>query len=69
MWVGSFGRCGMTTNRLREFKSFAEANAIMHEIEEFFEKTPADEVVENWLDSEYHRIFVTYMYPDVTKVN
>jgi len=54
MWGGSFGRSGMTTNRIREFKSFAEAN---------------DEAVENWLDSEYHRIFVTYMYPDVTKVN
>lgn len=51
-----------------EFKSFAEADAVMHEIEEFFDRTPADEVVENWLDSEYHRIFVTYMYPDVTKV-
>lgn len=52
-----------------EFKSNAEADAVMHEIEEFFERTPQDEVVENWLDSEYHRIFVTYMYPDVTKVN
>jgi hypothetical protein len=51
-----------------EFKSFAEADAVMHEIEEFFDRTPADEVVENWLDSEYHRIFVTYMYPDVTEV-
>lgn len=65
---GSHGGCGMTSNRTVEFKSFAEADATMHEIEEFFESTPADEVVENWLDSEYHRIFVTYMYPDVTKV-
>ena len=69
MWDGSFGRCGMTTNRVREFKTIEEADAIMHEIEEFFQRTPNDEVVENWLDSEYHRIFVTYMYPDVTKVN
>lgn len=59
----------MTTNRVREFKTIEEADAIMHEIEEFFQLTPTDEVVENWLDSEYHRIFVTYMYPDVTKVN
>lgn len=59
----------MTTNRYMEFKSDAEADAVMHEIEEFFERTLQDEVVENWLDSEYHRIFVTYMYPDVTKVN
>ena len=69
MWGGSFGRYGMTTNRVMEFKSFAEADATMHEIEEFFQRTPNDEVVENWLDSEYHRIFVTYMYPDVTKIN
>jgi len=68
MLAGSFGRYGMTSNRLTEFKSFAEANAVIKEIEEFFDCTPADEAVENWLDSEYHRIFVTYMYPDVTKV-
>lgn len=24
---------------------------------------------ENWLDNEFNRIFVTYTYPDVTKVN
>ena len=58
----------MTSNRTVEFKSFAEADAVIQEIEEFLERTPTDEVVENWLDSEYHRIFVTYMYPDVTKV-
>jgi hypothetical protein len=40
----------------------------MKEIEEFFTSDISDEVVENWLDSEYHRIFVTYVYPDVTKV-
>jgi hypothetical protein len=28
-----------------------------------------DESVENWLDSEFNRIYVTYAYPDVTKVN
>jgi len=27
------------------------------------------EDVEPWLDSEFNQIFVTYMYPDVTKVN
>jgi hypothetical protein len=69
MLDGSYVRCGMTETRYREFKSNSEADAVMHEIEEFFECTPQDEVVENWLDSEYHRIFVTYMYPDVTKVN
>lgn len=24
---------------------------------------------ENWLDNEFNRIFVTYTYPDVTKVH
>jgi hypothetical protein len=28
-----------------------------------------DSSVENWLDSEFNRIYVTYAYPDVTKVN
>jgi len=28
-----------------------------------------DETTENWLDSEFNRIYVTYAYPDVTKVN
>jgi hypothetical protein len=28
-----------------------------------------DTSVENWLDSEFNRIYVTYAYPDVTKVN
>jgi hypothetical protein len=28
-----------------------------------------DNSVENWLDSEFNRIYVTYAYPDVTKVN
>jgi hypothetical protein len=27
------------------------------------------EDTEKWLDSEFNRIFVTYMYPDVTKIN
>jgi hypothetical protein len=27
------------------------------------------EDVEPWLDSQFNQIFVTYMYPDVTKVN
>jgi hypothetical protein len=28
-----------------------------------------DDDVEDWLDSEFNRIYVTYAYPDVTKVN
>lgn len=58
----------MTNSRLTEFKSTEEENKKMQEIEEFFNRDIKDEVVESWLDSEYHRIFVTYVYPDVTKV-
>ena len=32
------------------------------------EKHAIDEE-ENWLDNEFNRIFVTYTYPDVTKVH
>lgn len=56
------------TNRTMEFKSDEEIDNKMKEIEEFFQQDINDEVVESWLDSEYHRIFVTYVYPDVTKV-
>jgi hypothetical protein len=51
-----------------EFKTDEEIDNKMKEIEEFFQQDINDEVVESWLDSEYHRIFVTYVYPDVTKV-
>jgi hypothetical protein len=27
------------------------------------------EETEKWIDSEFNRIFVTYMYPDVTKIH
>jgi hypothetical protein len=58
----------MNDDRLLEFKSMKDIDSKMKEIEEFFTSDISDEVVENWLDSEYHRIFVTYVYPDVTKV-
>lgn len=58
----------MTDNRTMEFKTDEEIDNKMKEIEEFFQQDINDEVVESWLDSEYHRIFVTYVYPDVTKV-
>lgn len=58
----------MNDDRLLEFKSMKDIDNKMKEIEEFFTSDISDEVVENWLDSEYHRIFVTYVYPDVTKV-
>lgn len=58
----------MTDNRTVAFKTDEEIDNKMKEIEEFFQQDINDEVVESWLDSEYHRIFVTYVYPDVTKV-
>jgi hypothetical protein len=58
----------MTNKRITEFKTYSEVDQKLKEIDEFFNRDIKDEVVENWLDSEYHRIFVTYVYPDVTKV-
>jgi hypothetical protein len=55
-------------NRTVTFKNMHEVVKKMEEIDEFFNKDISDEAVENWLDSEYHRIFVTYVYPDVSKV-
>lgn len=58
----------MNNNRITEFKTYKELDDKMKEIDEFFNQDITDEVVESWLDSEYHRIFVAYMYPDTTKV-
>jgi hypothetical protein len=55
-------------NRTVTFKNMQEVTKKMEEIEEFFSRDISEEVVEDWLDSEYHRIFVTYVYPDLTKV-
>lgn len=59
--------CGME-NRTVIFKDMKEVTKKMEEIEEFFSRDISEEVVEDWLDSEYHRIFVTYVYPDLSKV-
>jgi hypothetical protein len=55
-------------NRTVTFKNMQEVTKKMEEIEEFFSRDISEEVVEDWLDSEYHRIFVTYVYPDLSKV-
>ena len=55
-------------NRTVTFKNMQEVDKKMKEIEEFFSRDISEEVVEDWLDSEYHRIFVTYVYPDLSKV-
>lgn len=38
-------------------------------ISEFKKLQGFDKTQEDWLDSEFNKIFVTYMYPDVTKIN
>lgn len=38
-------------------------------ISEFKKLEGFDKTQEDWLDSEFNKIFVTYMYPDVTKIN
>lgn len=55
-------------NRTVTFKNMQEVTKKMEEIEEFFSRDISEEVVEDWLDSEYHKIFVTYLYPDLSKV-
>jgi hypothetical protein len=37
-------------------------------VEEHITSNDLDEL-ESWIDNEFHRIYVTYAYPDVTKVN
>lgn len=55
-------------NRTITFKTDREISDKIKEIEEFFSRDISEEAVENWLDSEYHRIFITYVYPDLSKV-
>ena len=38
-------------------------------ISEFKKLDGFDKSQEDWLDSEFNKIFVIYMYPDVTKIN
>jgi hypothetical protein len=37
-------------------------------IAEFKKLNGFDQEHEDWLDSEFNKVFVTYMYPDVTKM-
>lgn len=37
--------------------------------DEFMKHEGMDTSCEDWLDSEFNRVFVAYMYPDVTRVN
>jgi len=51
-----------TIDELREFEKALRNKLLANDFK-------MDSSVENWLDSEFNRIYVTYAYPDVTKVN
>jgi hypothetical protein len=61
----------MPDRRLLDFKTQEE---LAQFLDEFNLRLAAqglqlDKETEDWLDSEFHRIFVTYNYADVTSVN
>jgi hypothetical protein len=58
--------------------SNTDVTIVIHDEDEFREELRKhliannhglDETVENWLDSEFNRIYVTYAYADVTNIN
>jgi hypothetical protein len=51
-----------TIDELREFEKALRNKLLANDFK-------MDNSVEDWLDSEFNRIYVTYAYPDVTKVN
>lgn len=61
----------MTKKDLRvvELSTEDDVRALVRMLNEWLDEDVDDSEIENWLDSEFHRIYVTYAYPDVTKVN
>lgn len=61
----------MSDNRLLDFKTQEELAAFLEEFNLRLANQGLflDKETEDWLDSEFHRIFVTYAYADVTSVN
>lgn len=51
-----------TLDDLLEFESKLRVSLLKNDMR-------MDDSVEHWLDSEFNRIYVTYAYPDVTKVH
>ena len=51
-----------TIDELRDFEKALRNKLLANDFK-------MDSSVEDWLDSEFNRIYVTYAYPDVTKVN
>lgn len=61
----------ITSSRIIEIKTNEELEEFVKELRELVisNNYRMDTSVENWLDSEFNRIYVAYAYPDVTKVN
>jgi hypothetical protein len=59
------------SSRVIAITSNEELDEFTNELRKFFINNDykMDTTVENWLDSEFNRIYVAYAYPDVTKVN
>ena len=62
---------GLSSSRIVELNSDEELADFLDELEKRYLNNNGnmDTDVEDWLDSEFNRIYVTYAYPDVTKVN
>ena len=62
---------GLSSSRIVELSTHDELVDFEHKLRTFLLNNDfkMDTSVENWLDSEFNRIYVTYAYPDVTKVN
>jgi hypothetical protein len=62
---------GLSSSRIVELNSDEELADFVDKLARkyFSNGGNMDNDVEDWLDSEFNRIYVTYAYPDVTKVN
>ena len=62
---------GLSSSRVIHLDSNEELEEFIEELTTHFLKNKGrmDEQTESWLDSEFNRIYVTYAYPDVTKVH
>ena len=62
---------GLSSSRIVELTTNDELLDFERKLREFLLNNDykMDTTVENWLDSEFNRIYVAYAYPDVTKVN
>lgn len=62
---------GLSSSRIIEINTNEELEEFVKELRELVisNNYRMDSSVENWLDSEFNRIYVAYAYPDVTKVH